>query len=219
MKYIVIDLEMNNVKAKTEAKKICKMETIEIGAVMLDEDLQEISSFRTYVKPEYNDKITPKIHSLTGITYDVVENAPRFCEAFRMFSNWCYGTGDEIKVYAWSNTDFLQIKKEMLLKNYEMNENEELMMGNEWQDFQKEFDAYMGFESQVSLSSALDMAGLNFAGKAHNALDDARSTGVLIHMFNNKEKFDSTLQRIKEYLTPSTFGVALGSLVDSSVWD
>ena len=45
MKHIVVDLEMNNIRKKSEARRICTMETIEIGAVMLDDNLQEISKF------------------------------------------------------------------------------------------------------------------------------------------------------------------------------
>ena len=37
MKHIVIDLEMNKIARSSEARKICKSEIIEIGAVMLDE--------------------------------------------------------------------------------------------------------------------------------------------------------------------------------------
>ena len=51
MKHIVVDLEMNIIRNNAEARKICTNETIEIGAVMLDDNLQEIASFRTYVKP------------------------------------------------------------------------------------------------------------------------------------------------------------------------
>ena len=55
MKHVVVDLEMNKIQQKSEARRICTQETIEIGAVMLDDKLQEVASFRTYVKPEYND--------------------------------------------------------------------------------------------------------------------------------------------------------------------
>ncbi|MBQ7431134.1 MAG: exonuclease domain-containing protein [Butyrivibrio sp.] len=85
------------------------METIEIGAVMLDDNLQEISSFKTYVKPEYNDGIVKKITKLTGITNEMVKNAPTFKEALHMFTSWCLGTGDDITIYAWSESDFDQI--------------------------------------------------------------------------------------------------------------
>lgn len=32
MKHIVVDLDMNNVAKKSESRRICRMETIEIGA-------------------------------------------------------------------------------------------------------------------------------------------------------------------------------------------
>ena len=51
MKHIVVDLEMNGIEKKHRIFG-CTMETIEIGAIMLDENYQEISSFKTYVKPE-----------------------------------------------------------------------------------------------------------------------------------------------------------------------
>ena len=50
MKHLVVDLAMNYIRQKSEAIKICTNKTIEIGEVILDDNLQEISSFRTYVK-------------------------------------------------------------------------------------------------------------------------------------------------------------------------
>ena len=78
MKHIVVDLEMNNIRRRSEARKICTNEIIEIGASMLDENLWEIGKFQIYVKPEYNDVIVPKISKLTGITNEMVANAPTF---------------------------------------------------------------------------------------------------------------------------------------------
>ncbi|MDU6628786.1 MAG: exonuclease domain-containing protein [Lachnoanaerobaculum sp.] len=93
MKHIVVDLEMNKV-VKEYRNLGCAMETIEIGAIMLNENFQEISSFRTYVKPEYNTRITSIVRDLAGITYDMVINAPKFDEAIKMFSNRCLGVDD-----------------------------------------------------------------------------------------------------------------------------
>lgn len=76
MKHIVVDLEMNNIRRRSEARKICTNEIIEIGASMLDENLWEIGKFQLYVKPEYNDVIVPKISRLTGITNEMVANTP-----------------------------------------------------------------------------------------------------------------------------------------------
>ena len=181
MKHVVIDLEMNTVNDK-KARRKCKMETIEIGAVMLDENLQEISSFRTYVKPEFNTEIAPEIIALTGINDSMVVNAPLFNEALRMFTNWCLGTGDEVTVYAWSSNDYMQIKKELKFKEYEVSDDERIILCNEWEDFQREFDVNLGFERQLSLRTALEMAGISFVGREHDALDDARNTAELFQV-------------------------------------
>lgn len=218
MKHIVVDLEMNNIRQKSEARRICTNETIEIGAVMLDDNLQEISSFRTYVKPEYNDGIVPKISRLTGITDAMVVNAPKFKEALRMFTNWCLGTGDEVTIYAWSDTDFNQIRKEIVLKEYEISEDERNLLETEWTDFQQEFDGHLGFERQVSLRMALDMAGIDFSGREHDALDDARNTAELLQIFRDEDLFDRTLRKIEEIMKPSSLGNTLGSMIDLSMF-
>lgn len=58
MKYIVVDLEMNSLaKEYKEERAQCGMEIIEIGAVVLDEQYQEVDSFKTLVKPQFNDEI------------------------------------------------------------------------------------------------------------------------------------------------------------------
>ena len=216
MKYVVVDLEMNYTARKSEMKRILKMETIEIGAVMLDEKLQEIASFRTYVKPEYSDGIRKKISELTGITDDMVANAPSFREALRMFTTWCLGTGDEVKIYAWSDSDYNQISGEMLAKRYEITDAESSLLENAWDDFQKEFDSYLGFERRLSLSMALDMAGVAFTGREHDALDDARNTAELLHIFKDRVLFDKTLRLIKEAMEPKEIGDTLGDLFDFS---
>ena len=207
---------MNNIPYKSEARVICTMETIEIGAVMLDDNLQEISSFRTYVKPQYNDRIIPKISRLTGITDEMVMNAPKFNEAFKMFTNWCMGTGDDITIYAWSDSDYIQISKEIELKSYEMSESEKHMVFNQWNDFQNEFDCHLGFERQVSLKMALDMAGIDFSGREHDALDDARNTAELLQIFSDEKLFNKTLKKIEECMKPSSLENTLGSMFDFS---
>lgn len=218
MKYVVIDLEMNKVDPAADTRGICTQETIEIGAVMLDENLKEIASFRTYVKPEYNDHIMKNISKLTGITTDMVEHAPLFNEAFRMFTNWCLGTGDEVTIYAWSDSDYKQIYKEIALKNYTVSVAELPLIEEEWEDFQHEFDVHLGFDRQLSLKTALDMAGIDFEGRAHDALDDARNTAELFHVFRDEELFDATLRKIKEAMEPTPIGCSLGDMFDFSAF-
>lgn len=86
MKYVVIDLEMNPIASVYMAERaICKLEVIEIGAILLDEAYQEIGSFVTLVKPYFNSRIEKRYEKLTGIKTSMVESAPYFDDALRMF--------------------------------------------------------------------------------------------------------------------------------------
>lgn len=218
MKHIVVDLEMNNIRRRSEARKICTNEIIEIGASMLDGNLWEIGKFQIYVKPEYNDVIVPKISKLTGITNEMVANAPTFSVAFKQFTDWCLNIKDDVMIYAWSNTDHSQVMKEIQLKQYKLSEEEHKLMEHGWTDFQNEFDIHLGFERQISLKLALDMAGIDFNGRQHDALDDARNTAKLLRVFKDKELFDQTLRKIEEVMKPSSLENTLGNLIDLSMF-
>lgn len=218
MKHIVVDLEMNNIRRRSEAIKICTNEIIEIGASMLDENLWEIGKFQIYVKPEYNDVIVPKISKLTGITNEMVANAPTFSVAFKQFTDWCLNIKDDVMIYAWSNTDHSQVMKEIQLKQYKLSEEEHKLMEHGWTDFQNEFDIHLGFERQISLKLALDMAGIDFNGRQHDALDDARNTAKLLRVFKDEELFDQTLRKIEEVMKPSSLENTLGNLIDLSMF-
>ena len=176
MRYIVIDLEMNKLaKQYKEERLILGREIIEIGAVVLDEWYQEIGSFKTLVKPQYNDVIEKGITKLTGITTEQVQNAPILEEAIHIFLAWCHGMNDEIIIHEWSDADLEQITKEITLKKIRLNEEDmNLLVG--WSDFQKEYGEKLHLDNQVSLKNAVMYAGIDFEGHEHDALDDARNT-------------------------------------------
>ena len=76
-----IDLEMCNVPRDYRQRSYkYANETIQIGAVLLDENFKRISTLCQYVHPEYGI-IDHFIESLTGIRNSQVKNAPRMQEA------------------------------------------------------------------------------------------------------------------------------------------
>ena len=148
----------------------------------------------------------------------MVANAPLFNDAFRMFTNWCLGTGDEVTIYAWSDSDYNQISKEIILKGYKPTEAEMPLLSEAWADFQQEFDSHLGFERRLSLKLALDMAGMDFSGREHDALDDARNTAELLQIFRDQDLFNTTLKKIKEAMEPTPINCSIGELIDFSAF-
>ncbi len=217
MKYIVVDLEMNPLgKGYIEQKKICKNEIIEIGAVVLDETYQEIDSFVTYVKPQMNTRIEKHIVDLTQITMDMLSDAPCFAEAAKMFLEWCLHLQDDTQFVQWSTTDISQFTSEVLMKNIHLS-GEYTKLIHDWHDFQKEFGDALGLDNQISLQNALQYAGLDFAGQAHDALSDARNTALLMGIARTPELRKRALERVIEVLNGKSIGNTLGELFDFSV--
>ena len=192
MKHIVVDLEMNPVSRKYEKERmVCGREIIEIGAVILDEQYHEIGSFKTLVKPQYNDIIEPYFVRLTKITTEMVSNAPVFEEALKMFFSWCRSVNDQVCIYQWSESDFEQIVSEMQLKKVILEEENKILLSS-WIDFQREYGQKLNLSRAISLKNATMYAGIDFEGNEHDALDDAYMTMKVFHLFKRqitKNKF------------------------------
>lgn len=214
MRYVVVDLEMNKLDNHyTEEKKICNQEIIEIGAVMLDNGHQEISRFKTYVKPQYSEEIRDVITKLTGITTKMVKDAPVFEEAVKQFFGWCFSYDGECQVQAWSDSDLHQILAEIALKHYVINKEEQELIDN-WMDFQNEYIVKLGLGRVVSLEKALNYAGIEFRGKQHDALDDAKNTADLFKIIRDNSLFEEHLHIVKEALESKPMVNTLGSMFD-----
>lgn len=213
MNYVIVDFEMNAIASQYKAERaICNMEIIEIGAVMLDEQFLVMGEFKTLVKPQYNDTISKRYETLTGISTQMVCDSPTFATAYEMFVNWCEMYGKDYEVYAWSNSDYNQLVAEMKLKNYD---KKEMMRPLEhWYDFQQEYAQTLGLERALSLENALYYAGVNPVGRKHDALYDAKNTAELFAIVRDKVRCEDVLQVVMEALRPKEIKNSLGDMFD-----
>ncbi len=211
MNYIIVDFEMNQIASRyTEEKKICRMEIIEIGAVIMDESFLVLGEFKTLVKPQYNDEIFKRYETLTGISTGMVSGAPTFATAYEMFVNWCESYSSEYEIYAWSENDYHQLVAEMTLKSYTCEEKMKPLKN--WFDFQKEYVEKLGLERVISLEKALDYAGIPFEGRMHDALWDAKNTAELFAIVRNEVRCNRVLKSVMEALQPKEIGSSLGEM-------
>ncbi|MCD7882241.1 MAG: exonuclease domain-containing protein [Lachnospiraceae bacterium] len=213
MKHVVVDLEMNPLaKEYKSEREICRNEIIQIGAVLLDEDYIEIGTFSTLVKPQFNACIERNIQRLTKIQTEMVQNAPAFEEAIEMFLSWCQSVNDEITVYQWSESDCLQLMRELELKHI----RPDLAKGLTslvFQDLQKEFGDTLGVSRALSLKDAVMYAGEDFSGIAHNALYDARNTAALLRI-TRVPALRKKLSAVIRAFDHKPMGTAMGDLFD-----
>ena len=205
MNRIFVDLEMHPVAPEyVQERTIFKFETIEVGAVMLDERYEEIASFCEYVKPLYSEEILPRYEELTGITTQMVAEADAFPEVLGRFADWC---GEGYTMYSWSKADLNQIRGECRLKGIKPDEKLTYMLRH-WQDFQKEFSRLVGIHHPIKLEEAVGLGGLDFDGRAHDGLVDARNTANLYRQSRDEQMFKKLKSMISEKENPLVFSMS-----------
>ena len=196
MNYLVIDLEMCRVPRDFRSKNYkYANETIQIGAVLLDDEFKRIGTLSQYVCPEHG-VIDPYIQNLTGISNGHVKKAPKIQEALIHLINWI---GErEYKVYAWSSTDRGQIMHEVKAKHIEDARINAFMEEERWIDYQAVFSQRYEFDRCLSLQEALERADIDAEGRFHDGLDDAVNTGYLIEKLEMNPDFQLVSYEIPE---------------------
>ncbi|SEM22135.1 Inhibitor of the KinA pathway to sporulation, predicted exonuclease [Butyrivibrio sp. ob235] len=175
MKYAVVDLEMCVVpKGYRKNRFKYRNETIQIGAVLLNENYEVVDEFNSYVKPEYGC-IDSFIENLTGITEKDVAKGPAFEEALESFLDWL--PADDVRCVSWSDSDPMQIIHEASEKGI-ADDRLEIVFAN-WIDCQKTFSRKMDQKRAYSLEEALFISNIAPEGSAHDGLVDAANTAVL----------------------------------------
>ena len=216
MRKIFVDLEMCPIPDEyVTEKEICKLETIEIGAVMLDEEGKEITSFKEYVKPAYAVEIPRHIEKLTGIQYSTVQEAASFGEVLRRFTDWCRQT--DYTIFSWSENDLLQILQETALKKIE-DTGQLSYMYHHWKDFQQEYCGLFPMDHVMSLEKAVNYCGIEFKGRAHDGLNDARATADLYRVIHDKESFEEFQEHVLDCFKPKSISKTLADLFDFSAF-
>jgi len=175
MNYIVVDFEWNQgMGARKGGMHRLPFEIIEIGAVMLDEDLNEIDRFSQTVRPKIYRKLHRITGELTGITQDELDHSDPFPYVLVDFMLWC---GDDFVFCTWGNTDLVELQRNM--KFYHL---DDLLEGPvKYYNVQKLFRKMVLKEPQsVSLETAVEYLGIPVKEEFHRAVHDAAYTARVL---------------------------------------
>lgn len=182
-KYAVVDLEMCKVPYRMRKDNYrWARETIQIGAVLINEEMEIVDKFDTFVLPEYGF-IDTYINKLTGISSKDLVKAPTIKLALQNFLNWL---PTDTKVVSWSMNDKQQIQHEMLSKNIKL-EKFDIILEN-WIDCQKIFGEKMNSTRCYRLVEALVAADIYYEDGIHNGYIDAYNTALLFVKMNKEEE-------------------------------
>ena len=169
--YTVLDLEFNQAfdfpNDHTVVNPACRFEIIQIGAVRLDEKLNEEERFSTFIKPQIYKRMHPYVSKMTGITEKELENAPFFDKAYEMFKKF----SENSNIYCvWGNSDIRALYRN--LSYHGMVKGDVYAEYIDVQQLTAKFLKY-GKGRTVGLKNAMEILGIEIDIPFHDALSDA----------------------------------------------
>jgi inhibitor of KinA sporulation pathway (predicted exonuclease) len=220
MHYIVMDLEWNNTYAKKTRGFI--NEVIEIGAVMLDEDLNNIGEFSSLVRSQIGKKLRGNVKKLTNITNSDVRSGELFTKVMSDFKSWI--NGRENVILTWGDGDI-----RVLIENFKyLNGIDTIPFLSNYTDIQQYFQIREGLPRarQIGLSTAAELVGINDENFSHHrALDDSLITAECMKKIFDKEDFSKYILKCDEKFyqklayKPHAIGNVNSPLVDKNLLD
>lgn len=153
MPTIIFNVQLSNLVAS---------EITQIAAIKLNDELQMIDTFSSFVKP--NRAISKETEELTNITNADVESAPPFETAIDDFYNWC---GKRNKFVSWTVNDLLHIKRESAFKQHQ-NKNFFKLLYNHT-SLQETVQKLHDIKLPISLVKAMELYDLPYNGVRYNA--------------------------------------------------
>jgi len=171
--WLVIDLE-----ATTDdgGWPITEMEVIEIGASLVNREGREVDHFQRFVKPRRRPQLTPFCRQLTHITQANVDGAAPFAEVWGQFERWLGNYQPRLEGWtSWGDYD-----RKQLLQEWQANDIDSLLARLPHLNLKQRFAKARHLSRPLGLNGALQLAGLQFHGQQHRALEDARNTARLL---------------------------------------
>ncbi|KAM3350734.1 hypothetical protein ACQJBY_023048 [Aegilops geniculata] len=179
--FLVVDFEATCEKDA----RIYPQEIIEFPAVLVDGATGLIqSAFRRYVRPKHRPVLTQFCRDLTGIRQEDVDGGVDLGEALWLHDAWLKAATAEagnkrrvrLAVVTWGDWDC----RTMLEFECRFKGIEKPSYFDSWINLRIPFQEALGGGGRVNLQEAVRAAGLDWEGRLHCGLDDARNTARLL---------------------------------------
>lgn len=218
MRYIILDLEWNNTYARRVKGFI--NEIIEVGAVMLDDNLNYVDEFSCFIRSAIGKKLRSNVKKLTNITNEDVRSGEPFSKVMSSFKNWV-GTEDNV-VLTWGDGDI-----RVLIENFRyFSGSGNVPFLRNYMDIQRYFEIKndLSQSKQIGLFNAAELAGVDAERFAHHrAFDDSMITAECLRKVFDKEDFFDYVVKCDEnfyrklQFKPHAIGNINSPLVDKSL--
>lgn len=166
--FIVLDFESTCSDSEDATVPRNEMEVIEVGAIAVSPDLTVISEFSSFVQPVRHPLLTDFCKGLTSIQQEDVDGAERFPFVSSELAFWA--ADHDVEWWgSWGKYD-----RNQLTQDLEFHRVPDPLSYPHF-NLKAIFSERQELKRRLGLSGALKVAGLQFEGTAHRAIDDTRN--------------------------------------------
>ena len=173
MNYLVVDFEFTFYKRPVGRPRAFFAEIIEIGAVKLDENLNECGKLQNFVKPHFFPKHAKDAMDFCMITDADMKKAITFPAMLEKMSAM-YEAGNTLFI-AWGDSDY-----KVLAEGCSRHKLDNPVLQADYLDLAEAYKLWRGEENTPGLKTAIIEMEVIADGLAHTAFDDAYNTGKVL---------------------------------------
>lgn len=171
--WLVIDLEATTEEGGWPVEH---MEVIEIGASLVNASGHEIDHFQRFVRPMRRPLLTRFCRQLTHISQAEVDGAATLPVLWPQFERWLQPHHPRLQGWcSWGDYD-----RQQLEQDWQRHGLASHLQALPHLNLKRRFAKERQLPRPVGLNAALQLAGFNFSGQQHRALNDARNTARLL---------------------------------------
>jgi inhibitor of KinA sporulation pathway (predicted exonuclease) len=167
---LVVDLEATCWESGRGPRE--EMETIEFGAVLVRmEDLTVVAERSWFVRPKLHPQLSEFCVALTGIRQEAVDSGLPFEELYREIDSWLAKYREGLGWASWGNYDRKQLESDAARIG-----RASPLADLDHVNLKALFAARQNIKgTRPALQRGLELCGLQFEGKPHRGIDDARN--------------------------------------------
>ncbi|WP_300727935.1 exonuclease domain-containing protein [Pseudomonas sp.] len=171
--WLVIDLEATTDDGGWPLEE---MEVIEIGASVVTRTGREVDHFQRFIRPQRRPLLTPFCRQLTRIPQTSIDAGAPMTQVWEQFERWLGQHLPQLEGWAsWGDYDRKQLEQEWQQKHLNS-----VLARLPHMNLKQQFAQARQLKRPLGLNSALQLAGMQFNGQQHRALEDARNTARLL---------------------------------------
>ncbi len=182
MNYIVLDLEWNQcAEGKEFENSKMPFEIIEIGAVKLDAERNEVSRFSQIIKPQVYKEIHEKTQEIINISTQELEKGKGFVETITSFFDWC---GKDYIFCTWGAMDLTELQRNLTYYNVK----HDFLFPLKYYNVQKMFSMQYEKSNEIkTLEYAVEKLEIEKSEQFHSAVYDAYYTSLVFKELNHQQ--------------------------------